>query len=68
MTRRCVTRDGDPPATSFWVGASRESLQRAVAARRAQQRIPSEGDLRFDPLLSATAALLERKSPKDATK
>ena len=50
--------DGTPPASSYWVGASREELAAQVAARRHQRAIPSSTDVRFNPAIDATVSLM----------
>lgn len=55
-----------PPSTSYWVGADREALQAAIKSRRAQQRIPSDGELLRDPAMSATLALKQDHGWKTA--
>ena len=50
--------DGTPPASSYWVGASREELAAQVAARRHQQAIARQAEVRFDPSLAATVSLM----------
>lgn len=52
---------GTPPASSYWVGASRAELQAAVIERRPFQATASEKDLFFDPLVGATAAWQEAR-------
>lgn len=45
------------PVESYWLGCTREELMAAIKLRRAQQRIPTERELLFDPAASATVAL-----------
>lgn len=51
----------EPPASSYWCGASREELHARVDARRAQQHLPSSVELSFDPGIAATQAWNLRK-------
>lgn len=51
---------GDPAPGSYWVGASREQLAAAVTARRPQMAVPTENEIKADPMLLATADLQRR--------
>lgn len=55
-----VIVNGRPPASSYWAGATREQLLQTIAARRHQQAVPSERDVKYDPALAATADLMHR--------
>ena len=50
-----------PPATSYWVGCTREELALHVAARRSQMESPTVKDVRYDPAIAATVSLAEAK-------
>jgi hypothetical protein len=47
-----------PPASSYWVGATRVELMAAIKDRRPQQKSATVSDVMFDPALSATTALM----------
>ena len=51
-----------PAECSYWVGADRETLKLKIAERRAQQKTATPSDITNDPLVSATAALMKRKT------
>lgn len=55
------SRRPSPPASSYWVGASREELNARVTARRPQQRSVTVAELMHDPALAATLALKQDK-------
>lgn len=50
---------GVPPASSYWVGASRDELRQAIAARRPHQASATARDVWWDPSTGATAALAD---------
>ena len=59
---------GRAPATSYWVGVSREELKAAIARRRAQQMHATTRDLTYDPTIAATAALAQDHPWKKASR
>lgn len=58
--QRLQLGSGQPPAYSFWAGATREELAARIQARRHQQAVPTDKDTAYDPMLAATADLSRR--------
>lgn len=52
-----MSRRGTPPATSYWIGQSREGLAASIRERRSQQQSALVSDVTHDPVLEATAEL-----------
>ena len=59
-----IGKKATPPASSYWVGATRAELLARIAARRSQQRSATPLDITHDPALGATAALRHDHAPR----